>query len=112
MSVTDEIAAERKRQVEVEGWSAHHDDKHSQGEMALAAAWYAMNSVHYPWSDSIPVDDPRHEANGLFSNEIRASHWPWDMKWWKPKDQRRDLIRAAALIVAEIERIDRETSKQ
>jgi len=27
--------------------------------------------------------------------------------WWKPKGPRRDLIRAAALIVAEIERIDR-----
>jgi hypothetical protein len=33
--------------------------------------------------------------------------WPWHDDWWKPKDRRRDLIRAAALIVAEIERLDR-----
>ena len=31
----------------------------------------------------------------------------WSKDWWKPKDKRRDLIRAAALIVAEIERLDR-----
>jgi len=30
----------------------------------------------------------------------------WAREWWKPKDRRRDLIRAAALIVAEIERLD------
>jgi len=34
--------------------------------------------------------------------------WPWDPKWWKPKDRRRDLVRAAALIIAEIDRHDRE----
>jgi hypothetical protein len=28
--------------------------------------------------------------------------------WWKPKDRRRDLVRAAALIIAEIERLDRD----
>ena len=35
--------------------------------------------------------------------------WPhtWDASWWKPKDRRRDLVRAGALIIAEIERLDR-----
>lgn len=33
--------------------------------------------------------------------------WPWGSSWWKPKDPRRDLVRAGALILAEIERIDR-----
>ena len=38
--------------------------------------------------------------------------WPgWAWSWWKPKNRRHDLIRAAALIVAEIERIDRQQSK-
>lgn len=35
--------------------------------------------------------------------------WPWDAKWWKPKNTRRDLVRAGALIVAELERMDRES---
>jgi hypothetical protein len=38
-------------------------------------------------------------------------YWPWEDKWWKPKDRRRDLVRAGALIVAEIERLDRLAAK-
>jgi hypothetical protein len=82
MGVIDEVAAERERQITVEGWTAQHDDRqHSQGELCRAAACYAMDHC-YVW-------------------------WPWDEKWWKPEPRRRALIKAAALIVAEIERLDR-----
>jgi hypothetical protein len=33
--------------------------------------------------------------------------WPWATAWWKPRDRRRNLVRAAALVLADIERIDR-----
>lgn len=33
--------------------------------------------------------------------------WPWDDVWWKPKDPRTNLVKAGALILAEIERMDR-----
>ena len=33
--------------------------------------------------------------------------WPWEPSWWKPKGARRDLVRAAALCLAEIDRIKR-----
>lgn len=33
--------------------------------------------------------------------------WPWDASWWKPNARRRNLVKAGALILAEIERIDR-----
>jgi len=85
LTVIEEIAAERHRQVEQEGWSHEHDDQHLNGEMAGAAACYCLGSV---------------------------SHWPWDAAWWKPKGRRRDLIRAGALIVAEIERLDRSALEQ
>ena len=72
------IAAERQRQVEVEGWDMEHDDK-TGGSLAWAASCY---------------------ANGSDAN------WPWHFKWWKPtpKDRIRELVKAGALIVAEIER--------
>ena len=35
------IAAERQRQVDVEGWTPAHDDEHDEGELAIAAACYA-----------------------------------------------------------------------
>jgi len=85
-TVIDEIRNERTRQISEEGWSANHDDMHTAGEMAVAASIYAN-----------PNREKRDPPVG----------WPWDLGWWKPKDRRRDLVRAAALIVAEIERLDR-----
>ncbi len=37
------------------------------------------------------------------------SMWPWAEEWWKPINPRRNLVKAAALILAEIERLDRAT---
>lgn len=44
MTVLEEIAAERQRQIEVEGWTPNHDDEHDRGEMANAAACYALSA--------------------------------------------------------------------
>jgi hypothetical protein len=94
-----EIAAERMRQQQKEGWTKHHDDTHIHGEMARAAACYALHTT--------AADDP-HPSEIVFTCNW---YWPWQGHWWKPKDARRDLIRAAALIVAEIERLDRALAK-
>lgn len=81
------IAAERQRQFEREGWTPEHDDSHVNGELAIVAACYAMHSA---WQqDGIPLI------------------WPWVNTFWKPKDQLSDLIRAGALIAAEIDRLQR-----
>ena len=90
-----EIAGERSRQVNVEGWSEKHDDEHDNGEMAAAASVYAALAALPPVS---------YEA---FAPGEPPNRWPWDPKWFKPSTPRRDLVKAAALIVAEIERIDR-----
>lgn len=89
VAVSD-VVAERNRQKSVEGWTAAHDDQHIRGEMALAAACYAI--AEFP-------SETAHEA--------ARSLWPWGDEWWKPKGFRRNLVRAAALILAEIERLDR-----
>jgi hypothetical protein len=84
-----DIAIERERQKSVEGWTPQHDDdEHYNCELCIAASCYA-----------------RH-ASGLYPASV-PKIWPWDEDSWKPKNPRRDLIRAAALIVAEIERLDR-----
>lgn len=87
MTAIDDVIADRERQKSAEGWTPEHDDIHTEGELNHAAACYALNA------GSKREEPPR--------------SWPWDRKWWKPKDRRRDLVRAAALIIAEIERIDR-----
>lgn len=95
MSAIKEIIAERLRQISVKGWSLAHDDEHVNGEMALAAAAYAANTTR---------------VKRL--SDLLDRLWPWAIEWWKPKTHRYDLIRAAALLVAEIERLDRAAKRQ
>lgn len=105
MTVIDEIAAERGRQIDTEGWDAAHDDQHYKGEIARAAAVYAWAGSMQDWARH-PKKDTFAEWWGLNHSPLRQL-WPWEWHWFKPKDRRRDLIRAGALIVAEIERLDR-----
>ncbi|EBI7171804.1 hypothetical protein D3Q73_21415 [Salmonella enterica] len=86
-SAANDVLAERQRQIHTEGWKPEHDDEHVEGQLADAAACYA-----------------------LFATDQRRpvpAHWPWSDDWWKQRGQRRDLVRAGALIIAEIERLDR-----
>jgi hypothetical protein len=88
-----DVLAERQRQVETEGWTPAHDDQHDDGDLARAAACYAKRSARL--------------YRGIVDLEPPPGDWPWEGRWWKPKDARRDLVRAGALILAEIERLDR-----
>ena len=81
--ITD-ISAERKRQLVHEAWSEAHDDEHTDESLAVAAACYTMHP-----------------------HEIVPSWWPWESIWFKPRSRRENLVRAGALIAAEIDRLDR-----
>ena len=99
-TVAAEIAAERRRQIEGEGWTPQRDDLHATGQMARAAACYALSGGR--------LEDYERVSPAL----LPFNHlWPWCWTWWKPKDRRADLIRAGALIVAEIERLDRKQAR-
>ena len=99
-----DVLAERKRQIRQEGWTTDHDDTHDDGHMAKAAACYAyVSTLPKSVRESLEADPDFHGKNLVITKRI----WPWDWKWWKPKTRRQDLVRAGALIVAEIERLDR-----
>ena len=93
-----DVVDERRRQVAAEGWTPEHDDKHGDGALLTAAVCYAQRRMDEDRFGSVPPSAP--------------AAWPWSREWWKPKDRRRDLVRAAALLVAEIERIDRGAAKR
>lgn len=104
--VVREIDAERQRQVSAEGWTTEHDDAHGDRSLAQASACYVAHYVGRSWL-------LEYEGGLLkYKSENAPFEWPdsWCTTWWKPKNPRRDLIRAAALLVAEIERIDRATA--
>ncbi|HET7663858.1 MAG TPA: hypothetical protein VFK31_09495 [Rhodanobacteraceae bacterium] len=93
----ERIADERLRQIGYEGWTAAHDDEHSDGSLAAAAACYAT---------------PFPERMMDYSSDTPHG-WPFSASWWKPGDgtlegRIRELEKAGALIVAEIDRLLRE----
>jgi hypothetical protein len=49
MTEIELIAAERKRQIEEEGWTAEHDEQWKKGELAKAAMCYAMPPERPPY---------------------------------------------------------------
>jgi hypothetical protein len=92
------IAAERQRQVDVEGWTPEHDDEHEEGELCGAGASYA-DFAHRQLAAAplkLPLDRPPSQT------------WRWSGEWWKPsEDVVRNLVKAGALIAAEIDRLRR-----
>lgn len=91
-----DVLAERCRQIEVEGWTPEHDDCHRDGSLAKAAYCYAWAAC----------------GLGMESPPPAPPGWPWAGTWWKPRDTRSNLVRAAALLLAEIDRLDRQAGEK
>ena len=83
------VINERMRQCQELGYTPEHDDQWANGELPVAAQCYLLGT------DSIPAE------------LIDAVCWPFQHSHYKPENRLRDLTKAAALIVAEIERIMR-----
>jgi len=100
----DDVLAERKRQIEVEGWTPEHDDMHDKGELARAAGLYALIA-------GADATDYRNARDGYGLTDYLAAvmkeYWPFNRSWFKPTNRRRDLVKAGGLIIGEIERLDR-----
>lgn len=98
------IAAERQRQIEQEGFNKTHDDKYNgtkPGALTMGAICYSTMAGSSP----------------AMRDKLRVAHplyWPWNLQWWKPgKDNTnasriRELVKAGALLAAEIDRLQRE----
>lgn len=100
----EDVLSERMRQIFNEGFDPAHDDTHNEFDLAEAANGYIQHVVKFAHHFQI--------SESSYRAQFMPKSWPWHLSWWKPKDPRRDLVRAAALIIAEIDRLDRETQKQ
>lgn len=82
--ILNEILSERMNQITKHGYTETHDDEHTDGSIADAAAHYASTK-----------DD-----TGL---------WPWDVEYDKKstKTRRDQLITSISMLIAEVERLDR-----
>lgn len=84
-----DVMAERRRQIDEEHFRTADDDNYVNGSLAAAASCYAMAAASKNCLGWEPIG------------------WPWHRSWWKPTTARCDLVKAGALILAEIERLDR-----
>ena len=92
-----DVLVERARQIHQEGYTLEHDDEHEQNELIFAGAAYALHvaeAAKFGWVDKY----------------LRPHFWP--AGWaWKPADPRTRLVKAAALLLAAIERMDRNDAR-
>ena len=85
------ITAERSRQITVEGWTPQHDDdEHESGDLARAVLCYLTCGLN--------------QSRGVGQQKTVPLSWPWAKEWWKPSDDPvRNMVKAGALIAAEID---------
>lgn len=88
----DKISYERQRQIEVEGYTAEHDDGHL-ASLGMAAQAYVRHAVGLEYGVDLTAEE---------------CGWPWAEQYWKPKTEEEDLIRAGALIAAALDALERE----
>lgn len=130
-SGADLIATERQRQIDVEGWTPEHDTAHDTLDLIQAAECYveaakAMYSQRegnlrrslrgVPAEKAEPyiqrtLADPLgtyygRGDDGQVNPSTTNPRWPWAREDWKPDENPiRNLVKAGALIAAEIDRL-------
>ena len=103
MSALELIAQERARQIAT-GFDAAHDDQHTMGELAEAAGCYVCvggAQIRGSGVEEWPVE----MFDGFHDSVLQ---WPFEDKAYDPAEHARtNLVKAAALLIAEIERLNR-----
>lgn len=99
-TAAQDVVMERRRQSMEEAWSHAGDDSLVCEELAAFAALYAMPPATRDW----PATETGYGAT-LGEAMLPGSFAP------KFGDRRRELVKAGALILAEIERLDRAAAK-
>lgn len=106
MTPLEMIIDERIRQKSVHHYTDEDDDKQTDGQLANAAAMYAM------------TDDVRNVSIGagkdyLSNYTIQDDVWPYEWRYYHScQDRLHELAKAGGLILAEMERITRKRKAQ
>lgn len=95
-----DVIKERNRQVNVEEHTHANDDQYQSNELIRGSHSYVGHVIARSWTYSESTPEK-------YQSEEPSEFWPWPDETWKPKSPREDLIRATALLLAELERMDR-----
>jgi hypothetical protein len=98
--VLREVLDERNRQINSKGYDEHHDNVYTQNELIRAADSYVSNVIQRGWVYN--ENNPE-----KYQKEEVPEYFPFDDCFWKPENPRKDLVKAVAMLIAELERIER-----
>lgn len=93
-TLLNDIKTECRAQLSHEGWTPEDGDPRHPGDLALAAAAYAVAGSSEDDSDGT-------------APALSRLLWPWSAAELKPHDYRCNLVRAGALVLAELQRVER-----
>lgn len=113
--ILSELMHERAKQIS-KGYDSAHDDADAKGKHAQAGAYYAAVACYQREWGGIESNDPsqfdRLENERLYAQaqaNTDSVGYPWPIETARvERSPRANLVKAAALLIAEIERIDRE----
>jgi hypothetical protein len=94
------IGDERRRQIEVHGWTEEHDTETNRNAELARAAWSYLSDYLVQMGTA---------SDGELAVEV---YWPWGPELFKPTpaDSVRQLTKVGALVAAEIDRLLAEPS--
>lgn len=103
------IADERKRQIEVKGYDAEHDEGESAFQLASAAAMFIAEALNKDFKNHTHYDNKgnvaRFQIRGVDTKKWNEE-WPWADKDGRANaDIKTCLIKAGALIAAQIDNV-------
>jgi len=100
----DLIKEERRRQIKEMGYDDKHDDEHDKEELIQASKCYLEQVLLN--SHIMNFDDSYNEKLRLYRDVKIPKKWPPEFTpgSWNPDSPIKDLVKAAALIAAEIDR--------
>lgn len=88
-----DVVLERIEQIEEHGFDLQHDLGHHPGELALGAASYLNTAIDQLYGrHHAPKDSP--------------DTWPWQREAWRPGTARDNLVKALAIGLSVLDRLD------
>lgn len=101
----DAVLAERQRQVSVKGYHPQRDQRYVEGELVDAAISYSIQAV-------ASVLLPSTDSDLCRFDQLIETFWPWPGAPIKKEEPLRALEKAAALLIAEHERLSAVEAEQ
>jgi hypothetical protein len=91
------VRVERLRQILEYGYTTEHDASYQHNQLPAAALTYLQSALIR--------ETYKPDAQGPYLADQVSDSWPWDEDCFNPTTTLRDLTKAAALIIAEIDRL-------